>query len=191
MELVRDGEGAAPRSWRGGRLLPAAVFIVLVAAALAVFVVVRTNVDNQNRRLLRERTGEVALVLQSAVGNLSTSLQPLGVAQRLGGTAAFLKTANEQTSNAPNETIALVRTSGSASTVIAAAGLAPVFPKGATITGEPARALAAAMREIVEDEQLRRRLANNGHAVAQRYSWAQSAARHAEIYRAALTAVWS
>jgi len=144
VELVRDGEGAAPRSWRGGRLLPAAVFIVLVAAALAVFVVVRTNVDNQNRRLLRERTGEVALVLQSAVGNLSTSLQPLGVAQRLGGTAAFLKTANEQTSNAPNETIALVRTSGSASTVIAAAGLAPVFPKGATITGEPARALAAA-----------------------------------------------
>jgi glycosyltransferase-like protein len=54
-----------------------------------------------------------------------------------------------------------------------------------------ARALAAAMREVVEDEQLRRRLAHNGHAVAQRYSWAQSAARHAEIYRAALTDVWS
>jgi glycosyltransferase involved in cell wall biosynthesis len=52
-----------------------------------------------------------------------------------------------------------------------------------------ARALAAAMREVVEDEQLRARLAHNGHAVAQRYSWARSAARHAEIYRAALTDV--
>ncbi len=49
-----------------------------------------------------------------------------------------------------------------------------------------APALAAAMREVVEDAQLRTRLADNGHAVAQRYSWAQSAARHAEIYRAAL-----
>ena len=49
-----------------------------------------------------------------------------------------------------------------------------------------APALAAAMREVVEDAQLRTRLANNGHAVAQRYGWAQSAARHAEIYRAAL-----
>jgi len=50
-----------------------------------------------------------------------------------------------------------------------------------------ARALAAAMREVVADEQLRIRLATNGHAVAKRYSWAHSAARHAEIYRAALT----
>ncbi len=145
MELVRDGDGA-PRSYRGGRLLPAAVFILLVAAALAVFLVVRSNVNNQNRRLLRERTGEVALLLQSAVGNLPTSLQPLGVAQRLGGTAAFLKAANEQAASAPTETAALVRTSDGAPTVIAAAGLAPVFPKGATITGEPARALAAAAK---------------------------------------------
>jgi glycosyltransferase-like protein len=52
-----------------------------------------------------------------------------------------------------------------------------------------ARALAAAMREVVQDEQLRTRLADNGQTVAQRYTWAQSAARHAEIYRAALTDV--
>src|SRR5436305_6373337 len=65
VEQVRDGEGA-PRSWRGGRLLPAAVFVVLALPAVVVFFVVRSNVDNQNRRLLRERTGEVALLLQSA-----------------------------------------------------------------------------------------------------------------------------
>ena len=143
MDVVGDGDGA-PRSWRGGRLLPAAVFCVLAAAAIAGFLVVRTNVHNQNTRLLRERTGEVALLLQSAVGNLPTSLQSLGVAQRLGGTHAFLEAANAQTSNAPTETAALVRTGGGAPTVLAAAGLAPAFPKGATLRGVPARTVAAA-----------------------------------------------
>ena len=144
MEQARDGEGA-PRSWRGGRLLPAAVFVVLSLAAVIVVFVVRSNGDNQNRRLLRERTGEVALLLQSAVGNLPTSLQPLGVAQRLGGTQAFLKEANAQAAKAPTETIALVRTSGGPPTVIAAAaGLASVFPDGTTLTRAPARAIASA-----------------------------------------------
>jgi len=142
MEQVRDGDGA-PRSWRGGRLLPAAVFVVLALAAVIVFFVVHNNVDSQNRRLLRERTGEVALLIQSAVRNLPTSLQPLGVAQRLGGTPAFLKQANAQASSAPTETIALVRTTGGAPTVIAAAGLAPVFPDGTALTGVPAKAIAS------------------------------------------------
>ena len=144
MEQVRDGEGA-PRSLRGGRVLPAAVFIALTLAAIIGFLVVRSNVDNQNRRLLRERTGEVALLIQSAAGNLPTSLQPLAVAQRLGGTQAFLKQANAQASKAPTETIALVRTTGAAPTVITAvAGLAPVFPNGTALAGVPARAIAAA-----------------------------------------------
>jgi signal transduction histidine kinase len=143
MEQVRDGDGA-PRSWRGGRLLPAAVFVLLAAAAVGAFLVARTNVNNQNKKLLRERTGEVALLLQAAVGNLPTSLQPLGVAQRLGGTEAFLKQANAQTSSAPQETIALVRTAGGTPTVIAVAGLAPAFPKGSTLAGVPARTVASA-----------------------------------------------
>jgi signal transduction histidine kinase len=143
MEQVPDDD-RAPRSWRGGRVLPAAVLIVLALAAVAAFLVVRSNVNNQNRRLLRERTGEVALLLRSAVGNLPTSLQPLGVAQRLGGTAAFLKAANAQTSRAPTETVALVRTIAGTPTVVAVAGLAPVFPKGATLTGVAARAVASA-----------------------------------------------
>jgi signal transduction histidine kinase len=141
MEQVRDG-GAARRSWRGARLLPAAVFCVLAAAAIAGFLVVRSNVHSQNSRLLRERTGEVALLLQSAVGNLPTSLQSLGIAQRLGGTPAFLDAANVQAAKAPNETVALVRTDGGAPTVLAAGGLAPVFPKGAKLTGVPARTIA-------------------------------------------------
>jgi signal transduction histidine kinase len=143
MEQVREGEGT-PGSRRGGRALPAAVFIVLALAAVAAFLIVRSNVNNQNKRLLRERTGEVALLLQSAVGNLPTSLQPLGVAQRLGGTTAFLKAANEQTSSTPTETVALVHNIAGTPTVVAVAGLAPVFPKGATLTGVPARAVASA-----------------------------------------------
>ena len=144
MEQVRDGEGA-PRSWRGGRLLPAAVFVALTLAAIVAFLVVRSNVDTQNRRLLRERAGEVALLLQSAVSNLPTSLQPLGVAERLGGTREFLKEANAQAAKTPTETIALVRTGGGPPTVIAAAaGLAPVFPDGTALSGVPARAIASA-----------------------------------------------
>src|SRR6185437_11251970 len=146
MEQVRDGE-AAPRSWRGGRLLPAAVFAALTLAAIVAFVVVRSNVDNQNRRLLRERTGEVALLVQSAVTNLPTSLQPLVDAQRRGGTQAFLKEANAQAAKAPTETIALVRATGGSPTVIAAAaGLAPVFADGTTLTGVPAKAIASAAK---------------------------------------------
>jgi signal transduction histidine kinase len=145
MDVIRDG-GRPSRSRKAGRLLPAAAFAVFALAAIAAFLIVRGNVHNQNTRLLRERTGEVALLLQSAVGNLPTSLQPLGVAQRLGGTKAFLDAANAQTSRAPTETAALVRTGAGAPTVLAAAGLAPVFPKGATLAGVPARAVAAAAR---------------------------------------------
>ncbi|HEX3331044.1 MAG TPA: ATP-binding protein [Gaiellales bacterium] len=121
------------------------MFVTLALAAVVGFLVVRSNVGNQNRRLLRERTGEVALLVQSAVSNLPTSLQPLGVAQRLGGTQAFVKEANAQASHNPTETIALVRTGAGPPTVIAAAaGLAPIFPDGTALTGVPATAIASA-----------------------------------------------
>jgi len=120
------------------------VFVTLALAAVVGFLVVRSNVGNQNRRLLRERTGEVALLIQSAVSNLPTSLQPLGVAQRLGGTQAFVKEANAQASHNPTDTIALVRTGAGPPTVIAAAGLAPIFPDGTALTGVPATAIASA-----------------------------------------------
>jgi glycosyltransferase involved in cell wall biosynthesis len=43
-------------------------------------------------------------------------------------------------------------------------------------------ALAAAMRSVVADIDLRARLAAAGHATARRFTWAASAARHQEIY---------
>ncbi len=54
-----------------------------------------------------------------------------------------------------------------------------------------ATALAAGMREIIEDDGLRRRLAHNGRAVAGRYSWQRSAATHIELYRDAVAAARS
>jgi glycosyltransferase involved in cell wall biosynthesis len=46
-------------------------------------------------------------------------------------------------------------------------------------------ALAAAMRALATDAGLRERLRRGGHAVARRFSWAASAARHQEIYETA------
>jgi glycosyltransferase involved in cell wall biosynthesis len=43
--------------------------------------------------------------------------------------------------------------------------------------------LAAAMRQLVCDPELRQRLGERGPEVAQRFSWAASARDHAEIYR--------
>jgi signal transduction histidine kinase len=128
----------------GGRLIPAAVLIALALAAVTAFVVVRRAVDDQNGRILRERTGEVGLLLQSAVTDLSSTMQPLGVAQRLGGTAQFQRLADAQTAAAPTQTLALVRATGGAPTVVAVSG-APATSVGATLTGAPAQAVAAAV----------------------------------------------
>jgi glycosyltransferase involved in cell wall biosynthesis len=46
-----------------------------------------------------------------------------------------------------------------------------------------ARPLAAAMRQLVCDSELRQRLGARGPEVAHRFSWEASARDHAEIYR--------
>ena len=78
---ARDGDGARRAS--AARFLPLAVLVVLAMAAGVAYVAARTAVDDQNERLLEQRTDEVAVFLQSAVGTLASSLRPLGVAARL------------------------------------------------------------------------------------------------------------
>ncbi len=51
--------------------------------------------------------------------------------------------------------------------------------------GEP-KPLARAIRSVVEDEELRRRLASSGPDVAARFTWEASAREHQAVYRRAL-----
>jgi glycosyltransferase involved in cell wall biosynthesis len=50
--------------------------------------------------------------------------------------------------------------------------------------GEP-EPLARAIRAVVEDEQLRRRLGSAGPGVAARFTWEASAREHQAVYRKA------
>jgi signal transduction histidine kinase len=123
-----------------GRLLPVAVAVVLLGAVAAAFITVRHNIANQNHRLLQERTGEVGLLLQSAVTELPTSLRPLGVAATLAGPTSpeFLREARAVTAAAPTESVAFVEQRGVGFTIVSASGLA--LTKGQTLTGAPATA---------------------------------------------------
>jgi hypothetical protein len=68
--------GPTQQTTNGGRLvrrLPLLVLVVLVSFAIAAFVLARRTVNDQERRILDERTGEVALVLEgSSSSSVST-----------------------------------------------------------------------------------------------------------------------
>jgi len=128
------------------RWLPAAVLAVLVVVAFGVFLTVRRAVDDQNGRILRERTGEIGLLLKSAVSAIPATMSGLGVASRLGASPdqAFLHEAQQQTAIAKTESIALVRRTGSRLTVAAVAGLPTIAP-GDVLTGSRAAAINRAL----------------------------------------------
>jgi hypothetical protein len=137
---MTDSSSADGRRTARGRLVPLAVAVVLLGAVAAAFITVRHNVANQNHRLLQERTGEVGLLLQSAVAELPTSLRPLGVAATLAGPTSpeFLREARAVTAAAPTESVAFVEQRGGSFTIVSASGLA--LSKGQTLTGAPATA---------------------------------------------------
>jgi signal transduction histidine kinase len=144
MDVVgRTGSTGQERAWRW---LPPAVLVVLLAAALGVFFAVRQAVDDQNGRILRERTGEIGLLLQSAVGNIPATMSGLGVASRLGGdpAQAFLREAHIQPGLSPTQTVALVHRSGGRIVVDAVAGL-PTVRTGDVLTGMRAAAVERAL----------------------------------------------
>ena len=65
------------RPWRRDAV-PVAVLVVMVAVAVSTFVVTRRVVDDQERRLLHERTGEVVALLSTSIDSTQSSLQVLG-----------------------------------------------------------------------------------------------------------------
>jgi signal transduction histidine kinase len=68
-----------PHKWRS-RLTPLAVFVVVAALGLAGFLVTRATTRDQERRLLRERAGEVSALLSSTFGQIETALHLLEAA---------------------------------------------------------------------------------------------------------------
>jgi signal transduction histidine kinase len=120
--------------------------VVLVVVALGVFVTVRRAVDDQNGRILRERAGEIGLLLDSAVGEIPATMSGLGVASRLGASPAeaFLRQAHVQAGLSPTQTIALVRDAHGRLTVSAVAGL-PTIAAGDVFTGAKAAAVRRAL----------------------------------------------
>jgi signal transduction histidine kinase len=131
---------------RASRWLPGVVLALLLAVALGVFFAVRQAVDGQNGRILRERTGEIGLLLQSAVGNIPATMSGLGVASRLGGdpAQAFLREAHIQPGLNPTQTVALVHRSGAKIVVQAVAG-PPTISTGDVLTGPRAAAVERAL----------------------------------------------
>jgi hypothetical protein len=67
------------------RLLPVLVFLSVAGAVVAAFFLTRNVVADQERRILRDRTAEIAQLLTGALADLSASLRPVAVASRLGG----------------------------------------------------------------------------------------------------------
>jgi signal transduction histidine kinase len=144
-DVVGPRASAPPeRAWRW---LPAAVLAVLLAAAVGVFFTVRQAVNDQNGRILRERTGEIGLLLESAVGNIPATMSGLGVATRLGAdpAQAFVREARIQPGLNPTQTVALVHpASGGTITVQAVAG-PPRLSVGDRLTGPRAAAIGQAL----------------------------------------------
>jgi signal transduction histidine kinase len=129
-----------------GRVLPLLVPLVLALAAFAAFFASRAGVDDQEKRILRERTAEVKLILENAVANIPSSLRSLGVASRLGDdpAQAFLaegRTMPTGTGDQPD--VALVSLQSGEPAVQAALGTAP--SKGSQLSGARADAVRRAI----------------------------------------------
>jgi signal transduction histidine kinase len=145
--LTETSQQERPRRAAVGRLLPLAVPVVLVIAALAGFFVAERSVDDQEERILRERTSEVELILSNAIANVPASLRSLGVAARLGDSpeSSFLAEARATPTapGAPPPSLALVRMEGGDPVVIASVGDAPA--DGTRLAGVRADAVRKAL----------------------------------------------
>jgi hypothetical protein len=157
---IRAGPGEAirvkgiglrsPRRLSRGRISVAAVTALVLMLGVAGFAAWATHsvVRDQERRLLKERAGEVSLVFTSAIGTLSTSLNStLAVLRATGPSAAAFAKATAQdgqpSSAATAPTLALVsRQPGGALGVVASNGAA--LKVGQVLSGARAAALGRA-----------------------------------------------
>lgn len=149
--------GAAPprrRAQRSGligvplRGLSLIALVVLLAATVGATFATRALLRDQEKRLLKERAGEVGLILTQAINALQTPLSALGAVATLSNSSptAFAEVAEPQIKASPGTRALLVArpTKDGAYAVQVAAGQG--FSTGSTITGIRARTFDQALQ---------------------------------------------
>ena len=139
----------SPQASSGWRLevLPAAIFVAFVAAAVGGFFVARNVVDDQEERLLEERAVEVEAVLSSSINSTQSVLQLLGALEMHPdpeSVGLFAQSAGPLLTGGTTS-LAVAANDGDGFTVAAAVGDGP--PMGAMLTGDRAALAARAVTE--------------------------------------------
>jgi hypothetical protein len=120
------GPDARPRAARLLRAVSAVTFLVLVGAVAVSSLVTSQIIRDQERLILRERTGEAAAVLGSAFSGSQASLLLLGTLARSDqGRGALFTEATRAITTAKGEAFLVTARRGQQARVIAAAGDAP------------------------------------------------------------------
>jgi hypothetical protein len=137
------------------RLLSLLVLVVLVGGALGAFAVSSRVVNDQEQRLLEERTDEVQLLLVNSFGSIESSLRmlgPIGASPNPAAVALFAQSAGPLTKGTAL-TVGVAVKNGGGFAVVAAVGDGPA--KGALLAGGraalAARALAFRTPQLVSD----------------------------------------
>jgi signal transduction histidine kinase len=121
-----DGQAAGPRARRPLRAASAVTFLVLAGVAVLASVLSGQVIRNQERLILRERTGEAAAVLGSAISGSQASLRLLGALARSGeGHARLFAEAARSVTMSRTEAWLVTAQRGPSARVIAAAGSGP------------------------------------------------------------------
>jgi signal transduction histidine kinase/ActR/RegA family two-component response regulator len=143
--FLATGADAVTKTARGPlRLLSVVVLIATAGMSVALALVVRSVVHDQQRRLLHERTAEAGLLVGSLFNSMSTTLPVLGATThpRVGSTQQFTAAAKQLTGGVG--TIGALQVAGEKVSALASTSTAPAA--GTTLTGARAalatRALA-------------------------------------------------
>ena len=131
------------------RLLSLLVLVVLLAGSLGIFAVSRHVVDDQEQRLLAERTAEVQALLVNSFGSIEASLRvlgPIGASSDPAAESLFSRSAGRLVEGT-TKTVGVAATDGDGFSVVAAMGDGPAV--GEVLAGERA---ALAVRALALDE---------------------------------------
>jgi signal transduction histidine kinase len=114
------------------------VLVLLVAGSLASVLLARQAADDQQKQLLRERAGEVVLVLRPAFSNLTTQLEVVHRLASAPDSAAAFEVAARPIASSPGSSVAAARRQGDGFVITHVVGSGPV-------AGEPLDAAGAAL----------------------------------------------